>query len=111
MSDNHGSIWWGKGGPADKGAHGMATLFCHLQGLSPHNPSLSLQGDDDSKEATPRPGCILAHPTLCFRSLLAVPLALSGTIPTSRLVTDVLDDSWRQVFVNVTWADNDMQGT
>lgn len=43
--------------------------------------------------------------------MLAVPLALLGTVPTPRLVTDVLDDSSRQVFVNVTWADNDMQGT
>lgn len=87
----------------------MAAVLPHLWGLSSHHPPLALHVDDhgiiNSREARQ------ANSTLCFRSMLAVPLALLGTVATSRLVTDVLDDSWRQVFVNVTWADNDTQGT
>ena len=43
--------------------------------------------------ASRRQGCILANSMLRFRNTLAIPLALPGTVPASRLVTDVLDDS------------------
>lgn len=56
--------------------------------IIPHFPYTEIMA---AQQAPRRQDHILANSTLCFRrSMFAVPLALLGTVPTSRLVTDVL---------------------
>lgn len=54
-------------------------------------------------------GIWLIPPCAVEMSLSA--LAFLGSVPASHLLADIPDDSSRQVFVSVTWADNDMQAT